>query len=202
MISRHPLLTQVLEEVQSFRSGLVYLHAATNEMEPTSWREAQRKADEKVHLLRHMQRASVVVNTVDGSGSAALLWKWEEKQLIPRSSTITSNPEVCPFICVASMVLYTTYMIKMRYIFSAITHCVCDSAVISQSESHFYIFGGMASLLLYLPDFPHAAMEWRSNRNVQYCIGQTAGVGYWANQSRVRLIWDGGGFINGFGREH
>lgn len=30
VISRHPLLTQVLERVHSFRSGLVYLHVATN----------------------------------------------------------------------------------------------------------------------------------------------------------------------------
>lgn len=55
-------MTQVLEWVQSFRFGLVSLHVVANEMDPISRREAQRKADEKVHLLRHMQHTFVAVN--------------------------------------------------------------------------------------------------------------------------------------------
>lgn len=54
VISRHPLLTRVLDWVQSVRSSLIALHVGANEMDPTLWRRAQREADEKVHLLRHV----------------------------------------------------------------------------------------------------------------------------------------------------
>lgn len=63
VISRHPLLTRALEWVQSVRSGLISLHVAADEMDPTLRREAQRKADEKVHLLRQMKPGFVAVNS-------------------------------------------------------------------------------------------------------------------------------------------
>lgn len=72
VISRRPLLTQVLERVRSFRSSLVYLHVAANEMEPTSRSAAQREADEKVRLLRRRRRAFVGVKRWQRISGAAL----------------------------------------------------------------------------------------------------------------------------------
>lgn len=65
VISRRPLLTRVLEWVQSVRSGLVFFPPFTPpqmKWMPRCEGEAHREADEKVHLLRLTQPGSVAVN--------------------------------------------------------------------------------------------------------------------------------------------
>lgn len=87
-------------------------------MDPISRREAQRKADEKVHPLRHMQRAFVGVNKY-----IKLVNKTVKKFLL--------LSVLYPSLSTKG---YYAYIIKMRCVFLVNTLCVCDYAITSPSE--------------------------------------------------------------------
>lgn len=136
---RHPLLTQVLEQVQSFRSGLVYLHVATNEMEPTSWREAQWKADEKVHLLRHMQRAFVVVNRWQRISGAPLKVRREATNSKIFNCKIKSW-SLSIYLCCIYGSLHNIYDKNEVYIFSHYPLCVWQRCNFTVRITFLYIW--------------------------------------------------------------